>query len=75
MTMRRLAIFAVLLTLAGCGQETLYSNLAEREANEMLAILLNHDIGARKVGLGETLEIRIARNDLPTAIALLAERG
>ena len=68
-------MLVAMLILAGCGQETLYSNLGEREANEMLSILLSHDIGARKVGFGEALEIRIARKDLPTAIALLAERG
>ncbi len=71
----RLTLLVAMLALAGCGQETLYSNLGGREANEMLSILLSHDVGARKVGLGDSLEIRIARNDLPTAIALLAERG
>lgn len=74
--MRGLPIFLMCaLTLVGCGQETLYSRLDEREANEMLAVLLNHDINARKVGLGDSLELKTSRRDLPTAIALLSERG
>lgn len=63
------------LALAGCGQETLYSQLDERQANEMLAILLSNDIDARKVGIGDSLELQTARSDLPTAIELLSEHG
>lgn len=70
-----LFILACAVVLFGCGQETLYSRLDEREANEMLAVLLSNGIDARKVGLGESLEIQTARNDLPKAIALLSERG
>lgn len=68
-------LIACILVLAGCGQETLYSRLDEREANEMLAVLLSNGIDARKVGLGDSLELKTARRDLPTAIALLSERG
>lgn len=64
-----------IVLLSGCGQETLYSRLDEREANEMLAVLLSNGIDARKVGLGDSLELTTARGDLPTAIALLSERG
>ena len=74
MVSRVLLLLGVCL-LAGCGQETLYSRLDEREANEMLAVLLSHGIDARKVGLGENLEIQTARSDLPEAIALLSENG
>lgn len=41
----------------------------------MLAVLLSNGIDARKVGLGDTLELQTARRDLPKAIALLSERG
>lgn len=41
----------------------------------MLAVLLSNGIDARKVGLGESLEIQTARSDLPQAISLLSERG
>ena len=74
--MRRcLTIAFGLLLLAGCGDETLYSRLDEREANEMLAILLENGIDARKVGLGESLTLQTARSDLPRAIAVLSEQG
>lgn len=71
----RLLPLLCFVTLAGCGQETLYSRLDEREANEMLAVLLSNGIDARKVGLGDSLELTTARGDLPAAIALLSERG
>lgn len=73
----RHCVFLILCVggLIGCSQETLYSGLDEREANEMLAVLLSNDINARKVGLGEGLEIQTPRGDLPRAIALLSELG
>ena len=74
-TQSRTLILVLLLALVGCGEETLYSRLDEREANEMLAVLLSGGIDARKVGLGESLAIETDRRDLPRAIALLSERG
>lgn len=71
----RLLILLCAVAFSGCSQETLYSRLDEREANEMLAVLLSNDIDARKVGLGDTLELQTARRDLPKAITLLSERG
>lgn len=71
----RLLIVICATFLFGCGDETLYSRLDEREANEMLAVLLSNGVDARKVGLGESLEIQTARRDLPKAIALLSEQG
>ena len=68
-------ILGCVLFVGACGQETLYSRLDEREANEMLAVLLSNGIDARKVGLGDSLELTTARRDLPAAIALLSERG
>lgn len=74
-TRNHLHLLLCVAILTGCGQETLYSRLDEREANEMLAVLLSNGVDARKVGLGESLELQTARNDLPQAIALLSERG
>ena len=71
----RIIVLLTAVVIAGCGSETLYSNLDEREANEMLAVLLSHGIDARKVGFGDTLEVHTARGNLPTAIALLSEHG
>lgn len=73
--MKTLTLVILLAVLGGCSSETLYSQLDEREANEMLAVLLSHGVQAEKAGLGGVLEIRINRSDLPRAIALLSERG
>ena len=73
--LRRLLILVIVAALSGCGDETLYSRLDEREANEMLAVLLSNGVDARKAGIGESLEIRTARRDLPKAIALLSQQG
>jgi len=75
MTTTRFFILLAAVVIAGCGSETLYSNLSEREANEMLAVLLSNGIEARKVGYADTLEVQTARSDLPAAIELLSEHG
>lgn len=72
---RSVVMLITLLSFYGCGQETLYSGLDEREANEMLAVLLSNDLNARKTGIGESLQIQTSRHDLPRAIALLSEQG
>ncbi len=71
----RLFVLLAAAMIAGCGSETLYSDLSEREANEMLAVLLSEGIDARKVGYGDTLEVQTSRRDLPAAIRLLSEHG
>ena len=47
-SLRRALVVAVLLLLAACKVE-LFSGLTEREANDMLAILLRYDVPATKV--------------------------
>lgn len=47
-------VTASALLLAACGQETLYSKLSEAEANEMVAVLKNAGMSARKVDGGES---------------------
>ena len=75
MKARGLVLLMSALVITGCGQEALYSNLEEREANEMLAILLSNGIDARKVAVGEALQVRTSQRELPNAIALLSEHG
>ena len=49
----RVPLLALLLTLAACGDQELYSKLSERQANEMVAVLRstglagNHSDGKR----------------------------
>ena len=47
---RIVAGLAALLLLAGCGEEALYSNLGEREVNEMVAVLGRAGLPATKRG-------------------------
>ena len=47
---RIVAGLAALLLLAGCGEEALYSNLDEREVNEMVAVLGRAGLPATKRG-------------------------
>ena len=61
--------------LAGCADE-LYTKLEEREANEMLAILLQHEIAAdRSVAKDGSITILVPKSAFAEAVTLLKERG
>lgn len=65
----------MLLALAGCKQD-LYTNLQEREANEMLALLLNNGVDAeRALAKDGTHTIRVEEQRLAFAIDLLKSEG
>lgn len=67
-------VLAVLL-LAGCKVD-LYSHLSEQEANEMVAILLRHNIDAgRTVDKDKTLSVQVEQARFADAIELLKEAG
>jgi len=61
--------------LTGCGYDTLYSDLGEQQANEMLALLLSHDISARKARADKAWQLEIGESDLPAAMEILKSRG
>lgn len=72
---RMVALVAVAaFGLAAC-QADLYSNLAEPEANEMLAVLVSSGVPASKVARKEGFTISVAERDLTRAIALLRDTG
>lgn len=76
---RRLAtsVLAVLLVvlLSAC-QEELYTGLNEREANEMLALLLQHGISASKAADKDSLvSLSVEKTQLPAAVDLLRTHG
>ncbi len=65
----------LLFLLAGC-KETLYSDLPERQANEMLAVLLANGIAAdKRPGKGGKVTLRVAKERFADAIALLHDNG
>jgi type III secretion protein J len=44
-----LPLLLLILTLTACGQENLYQDLTERDANEMLVVLYQHGVDASKI--------------------------
>ncbi len=72
---RPLAALFLALALAGC-QVELFTGLNEREANEMLAILMRAGIDADKVAAGEgLLTINVDQKRFAEAVDLLKRQG
>ncbi|WP_149195359.1 type III secretion system inner membrane ring lipoprotein SctJ [Luteimonas suaedae] len=71
-----LGLLACLL-LAACGRTTLYSDLEERQANEVLAALLATGVKAdKRLSVSKNgWEIRVDDNDFPYAMQVLQSRG
>lgn len=75
-TLQRICIPGLLLLLAGCAQVRLYSNLPEREVNEMVAILMAHGIQSAKEEGDEGLwHITVEETRYADAVAVLSESG
>jgi type III secretion system YscJ/HrcJ family lipoprotein len=61
-----------LLLLTGCAREPLLESLDERQANEVIAVLLRHNIDAGKVNAGKGgYQVQVGPRDLPEAIELM----
>ncbi len=72
---RNCLLFLMLTLLAGC-KEILYSDLPERQANEMLAILQANGIGSdKKSGKGGTVTLRVEKKRFADAVQLLRDQG
>jgi len=66
---------AAMTFLAAC-QSELYSNLSEREVNEMISVLATHGISASRTNDGKgNFGLSVDRSAFPTAIARLSEKG
>ena len=77
--MKRIRPFHVLLlffvVLAGCKVD-LYTNLEEKQANEMLALLISHGIETDKApGKENTWAIMVDKSDIGRAVLLLEDAG
>jgi type III secretion protein J len=68
------ALLALCL-LAGCGKTELYSGLSERDANEILALLLRSGIDTDKVANKEGVTVSVDSSRVSDAIALLSAAG
>jgi type III secretion protein J len=78
--MHRLRLGAVLLvtgTLAACTNNALYSDLTEKQANEVQAALLMAQIEADKVPMakGTGWSVQVSQGDIPRAMAVLSAAG
>ncbi|MGE4802537.1 type III secretion system inner membrane ring lipoprotein SctJ [Yersinia hibernica] len=72
---RALALFLMVMSLSGCGME-LYSGLAEGEANQMLALLMLHQIKAEKQPeKGGTVGLNVDKSQFIDAVELLRQNG
>jgi type III secretion protein J len=68
-------MLASLFLLSAC-QTEIYSNLSEREANEMLTALMDVGIDASKTTIGEeSFGVEVANEDVREALAVLNAQG
>jgi len=74
---RPVLVLLACLLVAACSQVSMYSDLDERQANEVLAALLAADISAdKRTSLSKTgWEIRVERGDFARAMQVLQARG
>lgn len=71
----RVALVCLLCGLLAACKVQLYSGLSQRDANEMLAVLLRGGIDAETVAEKETVAIKVEQSQLDRAIELLNMRG
>ena len=71
-----LAAIPILLFLAGCGMTELYAQLDEQEGNEMLALMLAHNIASEKRAAKDNMvSLYVDTNKIPAAMDLLRNNG
>lgn len=74
--MRRQWLIGVLaLLLAGCGKVDLYTNLSEKEANDIMAALLVHQIPATRTQVKDVVTITVPIDQVVAAIDILRRQG
>lgn len=73
---RALLIALLLMSLAACNEESLYSDLSEQEANEMIAELMMAGMSASKQkGKGNRYGVAVSADVFSSAVQLLQNRG
>lgn len=76
MLLLRLLAIGLLLSLAACNEQSLYSDLSEQEANEMVAELSIAGMPATKQKLkGNRFSVSTSADDFASAVQLLRNRG
>jgi type III secretion protein J len=71
-----LTLFAPLLLLSACSNQSLYTNLSEAQANDMVAVLLDAGIEANKApGEKEQWQVSVSQNQFARAVEVLKSNG
>jgi type III secretion protein J len=74
--LRGAAALLLALTLGACSKSVLYSKLDEREANEMVSVLFQAELGAEKRSPdGKTWSVVVAPSDFAPAVDALKTAG
>ncbi len=71
---RRAVLLSCLLVLAACKTE-IYSNLPEREANEMMSVLLDGGVEASKAAGKEGYSLQVDASEVQRALEILSANG
>lgn len=71
----RLVLICLLCSLLAACKVQLYSGLSQKDANEMLAVLLRAGVDAETVVVKDDVSIRVEQSQMDRAIELLNARG
>ncbi|EEW3158695.1 EscJ/YscJ/HrcJ family type III secretion inner membrane ring protein [Escherichia coli] len=70
--MKRFVFIIVVLLLTGCKQQELLTGLSQRQANEVVAVLMQHNIVSSKTDAGKsTYKVSVQQSDFAAAVDLL----
>ena len=72
------ALFTVILislTVSACGYESIYSDLDERQANEMLVLLMSENLLVKKKATATGWTLQTKMSELPRAMQVLKSNG
>ncbi|NML18512.1 type III secretion system inner membrane ring lipoprotein SctJ [Azohydromonas caseinilytica] len=73
--LKRLFLPLAVVALTACNEQALYSQLSERQANEMVAVLRSAGIEAEKQGKDGAFSILTQADDFPAAVRALSAQG
>lgn len=70
-----ITLACALALLAGCSRQELYSQLSERQANEMVAVLRSAGLSAEKASQDGHYSVQTSAADFPQAVRTLSAQG
>lgn len=69
-----LVMIVAVLLLAGCNRESVHNGLSESQANEMVAILIMHDVAAKKTARDKgVFEVGVPKNEIGYALQVVKQ--